>query len=101
MKISELTPGIIAEYVHIEADDILLAPCKEAAINYAVSYTGHTAEELDEFEDVTIAVLLKISDFYDQRTEHTDKPINNPAVETILSLYSCNLLPREDEEDES
>lgn len=93
MKISELTPGIIAEYVHIEDDDILLAPCKEAAISYAVNYTGHTAEELDEFEDVTIAVLLKISDFYDQRTEHTDKPVNNPAIETILSMHRVNHLP--------
>ena len=93
MKISELTPGIIAEYVHIEADDILLEPCKEAAINYAVSYTGHTEEELDNFEDVTIAVLLKISDFYDQRTEHTDKPVNNPAIETILSMHRVNHLP--------
>ncbi len=93
MKISELTPQIIAEYVHIEADDLLLEPCRKAAVNYAVSYTGHTEAELDEYEDVTIAVLLKISDFYDQRTEHTDKGINNPAVETILSMHRVNHLP--------
>lgn len=93
MKISELTPKIIAEYVHIEEDDLLLAPCKEAAIKYAVSYTGRTEEDLDAYEDVAIAVLLKISDFYDQRTEHTDKPVNNPAVETILSMHRVNHLP--------
>lgn len=98
MKISELTPSIIAEYVHIEADDLLLDPCKRAAIDYAVGYTGHTEAELDEYEDVTVAVLLKISDFYDQRTSHTDKPINNPAVETILSMHRINHLPTMEDE---
>lgn len=98
MKISELTPEIIAEYVHIEPDDVLLEPLLEASISFAEKFTGHTAEELDEYEDVTIAILLKISDFYDQRTEHTDKPINNPAVETILSMHSTNLLPTVEEE---
>ena len=100
MKISELTPQIIAEYVHIDPDDLLLTPLKEAAINYAVKYTGHTVTELDAYEDVTIAVLLLISDFYDQRTSHTDKPVNNPAIETILSLHSVNYLPTAEEDEE-
>ena len=99
MKISELTPEIIAEYVHIDADDILLEPLKDAAINYACKFTGHTATELDNYEDVTIAVLLKISDFYDQRTSHTDKPVNNPAIESILQLHSNNLLPNMEEDE--
>ena len=93
MKISELTPEIIAEYVHIDATDTLIDPCLTAAINFACSYTGHTEAELDDYEDVTMAVLLKISDLYDQRTEHTDKPINNPAIETILELHRVNHLP--------
>lgn len=99
MKLSELTHEIIAEYVHIEEDDILIDPLLKAAVSYAVSYTGHTVEELDEYEDVAIAVLLKISDLYDQRTEHTDKPVNNPAIETILAMHQSTLLPTvEDEE---
>lgn len=99
MKISELTPQTIAEYVHIDSDDLLLTPLKDAAISYAEKYTGHTATELDEYEDVTIAVLLLISDYYDQRTSHTDKGINNPAIESILSLHSNNYLPTTEEEE--
>ena len=98
MKISELTPEIIAEYVHIESTDALISPCLAAAIGFACSYTGHTEAELDDYEDVTIAILLKISDMYDQRTEHTDKPVNNPAVETILEMHRINLLPTMEEE---
>lgn len=101
MALSTLSATTVAEYLHIEADDALISPLLAAAKSYCCAYTGHTLAELDEYDDVDMAALIWISDMYDQRTEHTDKPINNPAVETILSLYSCNLLPKEEEEDES
>ena len=95
MALSTLSAATVAEYLHIDATDALINPLISAAQSYCCSYTGHTLEELDEYDDVDIAALIWISDKYDQRTEHTDKPINNPAVETILSLHSCNLLPKE------
>lgn len=101
MALSTLSATTVAEYLHIEANDALISPLLAAAKSYCCAYTGHTLAELDEYDDVDMAALIWISDMYDQRTEHTDKPINNPAVETILSLYSCNLLPREDEGAES
>ena len=101
MAISTLSAATVANYLHIEADDALISPLLAAAKSYCCAYTGHTLAELDDYDDVDMVALIWISDMYDQRTEHTDKPINNPAVETILSLYSCNLLPKEDEEDES
>lgn len=97
MAISTLSAATVANYLHIEADDALISPLISAAQSFCCSYTGHTLAELDEFDDVDMAALIWISDMYDQRTEHTDKPINNPAVTTILSMYSCNLLPREEE----
>ena len=103
MALSTLSAATVAEYLHIETDDALISPLIAAAKSYCCAYTGHTLTELDAFDDVDMAALIWISDMYDQRTEHTDKPINNPAVETILSLYSCNLLPSidDDEEEES
>ena len=101
MALSTLSAATVANYLHIEADDALIPSLIAAAKSYCCAYTGHTLTELDAFDDVDMAALIWISDMYDQRTEHTDKPVNNPAVETILSLYSCNLLPSiDDDEDE-
>ena len=95
-KVSDLNAAAVAEYLNISEDDPLISGILRAAIGYATGYTGLTEEQLDEHEDIYLAVLIKCSDFYDQRTEHTDKPVNNPAVETILSMHSVNLLPSPD-----
>lgn len=100
MAISTLSAATVAEYLHIDDEDALISPLISAAQSYCVSYTGHTLTELDAYADVDMAALIWISDMYDQRTQHTDKPINNPAVETILSMYSCNLLPVEEESED-
>lgn len=98
VKVSDIDANTIAEYLHIDATDPLIPGLYRAAIGYATSYTGRTEEELDLFEDMYIAILVLCSDFYDQRTEHTDKPKNNNVVNTILSLHSVNLLPRQEVE---
>lgn len=95
-KVSDIDAATVAEYLNISADDPLISGILRAAIGFATSYTGLTEEQLDEHEDIYLAVLIKCSDFYDQRTEHSDKPVNNPTVETILSMHSVNLLPRPD-----
>ena len=94
VKVSDIDASTVAEYLHIDSNDPLIPGILRAAIGYACSYTGRTEEELDLFEDMYIAILVKCSDFSDQRTEHTDKPVNNPVAETIFSLHSVNLLPR-------
>lgn len=101
MKVSELTTEIIAEYVHIGADDPLLESCRKAAVDYAAKYTGHTEAELDDYEDITLAVLALISDLYDQRSMTIDKGVVNRTTTGILDLHAINLLPStESEEDE-
>lgn len=92
MRISELTLETLAEYINIDATDTLLPAMKEAAIAYCVSYTGHTAEELDEYEDVWIAVAALVSDMYDNRSVNVKDCGVNRTVEAILSMHRCNFL---------
>ena len=100
MKVSELTNAVIAEYIHIDANDTLIAPFLDAAKQYAASYTGRTISELDAYEDITIAVLALMSDMYDQRSMIVDKANINQTAIGILSAHSINLIPRETDPEE-
>lgn len=98
MKVSEITTEYIADYLRIdEPEEIQLREIeatKAAAIAYASSYTGLSVEELDNYEDITIAILIQISDMYENRNLYLDyksKEINR-AVTGILGLYQRNLL---------
>lgn len=94
MKISELTDEHIAEYLRAdyEAEKSTFKIIKSAAMEYIKSYTGLSYEEMDEYEDLTVAALVLCSDMYDNRqmTVQTDK--QNPTVIQILSLHAANLL---------
>ena len=79
-------------------DKTLLEAIKAAAINYCIGYTGLEEEKLDDYEDVTIAVLTLISDMWDNRSMTVDRSNPNRAIDTILGMHSINLLPTEDEE---
>lgn len=96
MKVSEITDAVIQEYLRIDEPDenekVLLKGIKHAAIQYAVGYTGMKQEELDDHEDITMAVLALISDMYDNRAIQVKETGTNRIVESILGLYSKNLL---------
>lgn len=98
MKVSEITVEYIADYLRIdEPEEIQLREIeatRAAAIAYACSYTGLTVEELDEHEDIAIAVMVQISDMYENRNLYLDyksKEINK-TVTNILGLYQTNLV---------
>lgn len=76
----------------------LLQAMQSAALNYCTGYTGLTSDELDEHEDVTIAVLTLISDMWDNRSMTVDRANINRVVDTILGMYCINLLPSTEEE---
>lgn len=76
-----------------EEDLILIEAMKEAAIAYTCGQTGLSKEGLDEFEDITIAVLDVISSMWDDRSITIDRSTLNPLVEDILFMHSINLLP--------
>ena len=99
MKVSELTESVIANYCRIMEEDVTeservsLGALKAAAVSYVTSYTGLSLEEIDNHEDISIAVLTLIADMYDNRAMTVDKKEVNRTAEIILSMHSKNLLP--------
>lgn len=98
MKVSQITfkeicQQIRAEETYLTEDDkAYLEIAKKAAVEYAKGYTGLADSELEEHEDITIAVLVLISDMYDNRQMYVDKSNVNRVADTILGMYCNNLL---------
>ena len=100
MKVSELTPNILAGYLRIDDDclDDLTLQFLETAITsakgYIMSYTGLDNEEMDNYQDLTIACMALVQDFYDTRSVliPANKSARNKTVDTILGMHSRNLL---------
>lgn len=107
MKPSKLTIEYIRDFLRIDpgddADQIItaeLSAMHAAAVQYAESYTGLplAADEegercLDDYEDVTIAILAIIADMYETRSSTLEKrTYKNQTVECILSMHSYNLI---------
>lgn len=92
MKVSEITVGFIGEYLRVDGETVTITALKSAAISYIKGYTGLTDEELDDHEDISIAVLVLCSDMYDNRQMTVQNDKENPTVKQILSMYSKNYL---------
>lgn len=98
MKVSWITLKEIAAQLRTELDYLndsdkgYIEILKEAAISYVKEYTGLSETELDLYEDITIAVLVLISDMYDNRQMYVDKNNVNRVVDTILGMHCVNLL---------
>lgn len=98
MTFSEVSTADLAEYLRLDdASDSLLAPIIEAARGYVLSYTGQTADDLDAYPDVALALMVLCQDMYDNRAyqltnaKYTEGNINK-TVDTILGMYRINLL---------
>lgn len=95
MKVSEITIAEIKAYCRAEDEEdeiftLILSACKA----YIIGQTGLTEEEMDEYEDLTIAILILASDFYDNRVyQQKDVRITpNLAVKAIVDQYCKTLL---------
>lgn len=101
MKVSEITTKELLNQIRVMEDEldpgeiIYIEALKKAAVEYVKSYTGLTEEDMDCHEDITIAVLVLFSDMYDNRQMYVVKNQVNRVVDTILGMYSINLLPSE------
>ena len=95
-KVSDITSQDIADYirlVEVEQDDLsTLNNLLNVAITFIQNYTGHTQDELDDYQDFVIVVLILCQDMWDNRTLYVDKTNLNKVVETILGMHSVNLL---------
>ena len=94
MKVSDINTEIIKNYLRIDTDDddIMLEHILNASIDFCKNYTGRTLEELEQYNDVPLAVLCLCSDLYENREYTIDKININPAVAQILGSHSNNLL---------
>lgn len=96
MKVSELTKEIVANYIRVEITTLttpILDLVLPAAIEYCATYTGLEPKDLDEYDDMALAVLALCGEFYDNRTyTAVENAIVNPTAQAILDKYSMNLM---------
>lgn len=94
MKISEITLSGMREYLRAESenDDDFLKGVMSAARQTIISYTGIPEDELDNYEDLSIAFYCLCSDMYDVRSMAVNSEKTNPTVKLILNMHSRNLL---------
>ena len=90
MTVSELTVNNLKNYLRVDTDidDTLLAVILPASKRFCAQYTGLTLEDLDEYEDMPLAVLAV-------RQVTLNGTQINPTTAQILGTYSTNLLPSE------
>lgn len=102
-KISEITYTDIADYIRLDSPSTseinTLNTLINISKNFISNYTGRTAQELDNYQDVVIVVLILCQDMWDNRTLYVDKGNLNKVVETILNMHCNNLLPTVDAND--
>ncbi len=93
MKISEITIDIVEKYLKLDYEEPLLPLILDGAKAYIKGYTGIKIDtDLDAKEDLTIVYLALISDMHDNRSVTVEKDKVNKVIDTILNMYSVNLL---------
>ncbi|WP_294186355.1 head-tail connector protein [uncultured Clostridium sp.] len=94
MKISKVTINELKEYANVEhdLDDKLFTMILSAAKSYIKSYTGLTLEQMDDKEDLTIALMTLTNEMYDNRVFIVQDIKLNTFISSILDMYSVNLL---------
>lgn len=76
-----------------ETEEEYLMVLKSSAIAYVCDHCNVTADYVDDHPDLGIAVLVLISDMYDERGRYVDGKAANRTVEAILSHHDHNLVP--------
>ena len=94
MKVSDLTIDIVKNYLRVDGneDDVLITAILNAAKQYAASYTGLDSEEINQYDDIPLAILTLCADMYDLRQFTVPSVQTNPTVLQILGSHSRNLL---------
>lgn len=95
-KVSEITYEDVANYIRLSEtsneDKNTLNNLISISKAFIKDYTGHTVEELDNYNDFVIVVFILCQDMWDNRTLYIDKTNLSKIVETILGMHSCNLI---------
>lgn len=94
MKLSDAAIGNVKDYLRVvdDTDNTLITAIMAAAKQTVLSYTGLTAAQADDYEDLTIAYLIICSELYDNRTYTVQNDRINPAAALILNLHNRNYI---------
>lgn len=94
MRISEVTIEDLKEYANVDNDydDRIFNNILLASKAYIKSYTGLNEEQLDNKEDLTIALMILCNEMYDNRIYAVENDKVNKVVESILDMHCINLL---------
>ena len=97
MKLSEIDVSFVKEYLRQDGneDDRIIGTILEGVKDYIVKYTGQSLEQLEDGEDLTIAVLVLCAEFYDNRTISVNDRLNlrvNMMLDSLIGRHSVNLI---------
>ena len=70
--------------IDFDMDDYLIEIMLESAKGWVCTYTKRTIEDLDNYVEVTMAILVLTSHFYDNRSLETDSDSINYTISKIL-----------------
>lgn len=90
LKISQICPDDVKGYLRIDQDeeDMMLIMAIDGARDYIMKYTNLPLETLDTMGSVSMACLILINDFYENRSLNIE---SNTKVNKILgSILSMN-----------
>lgn len=100
MKVSEITAAFALQYCNVDEPTekeaaLMSSLILPAAIARAKTYTGLTAEALDELEEAPVAVLALSSFFWDNRSFAIEKAneAQNQTIDDLLAAHCVNLVP--------
>lgn len=95
-KVSDITYEDVADYLRlaeVDNDEInTINTLINVAKTFISNYTGRTNEELDNYQDFVIVVLVLCQDMWDNRTMYVESKNLNNVIESILGMHSVNLL---------
>ena len=95
-KVSDITANDLVDYLRLvdadSNDKNTLTTLLNVAKVYVGEYTGRTIQDLDNYKDIIIVILILVQDMWDNRTLYVDSNNVNKVVESILGLHSVNLL---------
>jgi hypothetical protein len=95
-KVSDITYQDVADYLRLAEIDNEEINTLNTLINisktFISNYTGRTIEELDNYQDFVLVVLVLCQDMWDNRTMYVESKNLNNVIESILGMHSENLL---------
>lgn len=104
MRLSNLTAEVCAKYIGVDECDtegitMIETVFLPAALSRAEAYTGQTLEQLEPYEEVTVAVLALCSFLYDNRSMTVDTDRQNEVIAGFLDAYRANLIADDTDEE--